>query len=201
MSWNQELPNFMKMHSQWPFMKKPKSSTCSQKSSVRGYEITWNFLYRVWNISLTFFQAHKKYQYQLLPPRRQWQQGSCSMCVLVGRSCHRETEQSGSYQRWEERDGLCLLQGLVASQTSASEVPKAEQAKPKLSKQESHAERGWKHMTPGIRWLSYWNKSLQRRTCWTPCWPWPSSVPLQQRQSVATWELIIPLHSELMCHS
>lgn len=176
---SKELPNFIKMHSHWRFMKKPKSSTCSQKSSVRGCEITWNFLYRVLNISLTFLQAHKKYQHGSQPPRRQWQQGICCMCVLVDHSCHRGAKQSGHYQRWEERDGLCLLQGPVASQATASELPKEEQAKTKLSKQESHAEMGWKHMTSGIRWLSDWNESLQRRTCWTPCWPWPSSVLLQ----------------------
>lgn len=64
---------------------------------------------------------------------------------------------------------------------------------PKWSKQETHAEKCWKHMTSGIRRLSDWNETLQRRTCWTPSWPWPSSVPLQQRQSVASWRLIIPL--------
>lgn len=98
----------MKMHSHWWFMKKPKSSTCSQKSSVSGCEITWNFLYRILNIYLTFLLAHKKYQHRSQPPRRQWQQGICSMCVLVDHSCHRGAEQSGHYQRWEERVLNCV---------------------------------------------------------------------------------------------
>lgn len=84
-------------------MKKPKSSTGSQRTSVRGCENTWNFLYRVLNISLTFLQIHVKYQHQYQPPRRQGQQGSCSMSVLVDHSCHRGTQQSGKYQRREER--------------------------------------------------------------------------------------------------